>query len=73
MPSLKRLVAASAVAGCAVALTASAAAADGGPGGDRGHAQGKVDEFSVSPGGGLTKIGSVAVPDGVGGEGIVAP
>ena len=34
---------------------------------------GKVDAFRLSPGGGLTETGSVTVPDGVGGEGIVAP
>ena len=33
---------------------------------------GIVDEFSVGGAGGLTEIGSVTVPDAVGGEGIVA-
>ncbi|MGH1549694.1 lactonase family protein [Leifsonia poae] len=35
-------------------------------------ANGIVDEFRVNPDGSLTAIGSVTVPDGVGGEGIVA-
>nr|WTB34959.1 lactonase family protein [Streptomyces sp. NBC_00830] len=35
-------------------------------------ATGGVDEFRVSADGSLTKVGSVAVPDAVGGEGIVA-
>ena len=35
-------------------------------------AAGIVDEFSVNANGSLTAIGSVAVPNGVGGEGIVA-
>lgn len=33
---------------------------------------GIVDEYAVGSGGGLTEIGSVTVPDAVGGEGIVA-
>ena len=33
---------------------------------------GGVDAFSVGTGGALTKVGSVTVPDGAGGEGIVA-
>lgn len=33
---------------------------------------GIVDEFSVGAAGSLTKVGSVTVPDAVGGEGIVA-
>lgn len=33
---------------------------------------GAVDEFRVNPGGSLTSIGSVTVPDAVGGEGIAA-
>ena len=33
---------------------------------------GIVDEFGVSAGGSLTKIGSVTVPGAAGGEGIVA-
>lgn len=35
-------------------------------------AAGIVDEFAVSPAGGLTEVGSVTVPDAAGGEGIVA-
>ena len=35
-------------------------------------AEGIVDEFQVEAGGGLTGIGSVTVPNAVGGEGIVA-
>jgi len=35
-------------------------------------AEGNVDEFSVSPHGELTRIGTVTVPGAVGGEGIVA-
>ncbi|WP_329562940.1 lactonase family protein [Kitasatospora sp. NBC_01266] len=35
-------------------------------------AQGVVDEFQVHADGSLTRIGSVTVPDGMGGEGIVA-
>jgi 6-phosphogluconolactonase (cycloisomerase 2 family) len=38
----------------------------------RAGAAGIVDEFAVSPTGSLTPIGSVTVPDAVGGEGIVA-
>jgi 6-phosphogluconolactonase (cycloisomerase 2 family) len=38
----------------------------------RAGAAGIVDEFSVSPGGSLTPIGSVTVPGAAGGEGIVA-
>ncbi|MDH6116216.1 beta-propeller fold lactonase family protein [Kitasatospora sp. GAS204B] len=34
--------------------------------------QGVVDEFRVHADGGLTRVGSVTVPDGMGGEGIVA-
>ncbi len=34
---------------------------------------GNVDEYSVGAGGALTAIGSVTVPGGAGGEGIVAP
>ncbi len=33
-------------------------------------AQGKVDEYRVSPGGSLTATGSVTVPAAAGGEGI---
>ena len=33
---------------------------------------GVVDEYAVGPNGGLTEIGSVSVPNGVGQEGIVA-
>ena len=35
-------------------------------------ANGGVDAFAVAAGGALTKVGSVTVPDGAGGEGIVA-
>ena len=35
-------------------------------------AAGIVDEFSVNPDGSLTSIGSITVPNAVGGEGIVA-
>jgi hypothetical protein len=35
-------------------------------------ATGTLDEFLVGPGGSLSAIGSVPVPSGVGGEGIVA-
>jgi 6-phosphogluconolactonase (cycloisomerase 2 family) len=35
--------------------------------------EGVVDEFAVEHGGALDQIGSVTVPDAVGGEGIVAP
>ena len=35
-------------------------------------AAGNVDAFSVNPDGSLTAIGSVTVPNAVGGEGIVA-
>jgi 6-phosphogluconolactonase (cycloisomerase 2 family) len=38
----------------------------------RAGAAGIVDEFSVGSGGSLTSIGSVTVPDAVGGEGIAA-
>jgi 6-phosphogluconolactonase (cycloisomerase 2 family) len=38
----------------------------------RAGAAGVVDEFAVGPDGSLTQIGSVTVPDAVGGEGIVA-
>jgi 6-phosphogluconolactonase (cycloisomerase 2 family) len=38
----------------------------------RAGAAGIVDEFSVNPGGSLTPIGSVTVPDAAGGEGIAA-
>jgi DNA-binding beta-propeller fold protein YncE len=36
-------------------------------------AGGIVDEFAVDPSGALSELGSVTVPGGVGGEGIVAP
>ena len=36
----------------------------------RAGAEGIVDEFRVNPGGSLTAIGSVTVPNAVGGEGI---
>jgi hypothetical protein len=35
-------------------------------------AAGIVDEFAIGAGGALSRIGSVTVPDAVGGEGIVA-
>lgn len=35
-------------------------------------ANGIVDEFSVGMGGALTQVGSIAIPNGAGGEGIVA-
>jgi DNA-binding beta-propeller fold protein YncE len=35
--------------------------------------EGILDEFAIEPGGGLSKIGAVTIPGGVGGEGIVAP
>ena len=38
----------------------------------RAGAAGIVDEFAVGPGGSLTPVGSVTVPDAAGGEGIVA-
>jgi 6-phosphogluconolactonase (cycloisomerase 2 family) len=38
----------------------------------RAGAAGIVDEFSVGDGGSLTQVGSVTVPDAVGGEGIAA-
>ncbi|HEX6449241.1 MAG TPA: hypothetical protein VF060_07260 [Trebonia sp.] len=46
------------------------------PGGQYLYAQtganGIVDEYHVAPGGALTKIGSVTVPNAAGGEGIAA-
>ena len=38
----------------------------------QGGGEGTLDEYEVQPGGALTSIGSLVVPEAVGGEGIVA-